>query len=195
MAALRVYLAVALFADFYSRKAALSWTDLEHFTGLSRPMVKRGLSTLEAAALLLIDRTQRSHSYTLPTGLDDNGFVKLPKARLRSALPEMPTRGFHALDALKLYITLLRVCQRDAFTARISHAKIVEWTGTQPRRVRPAIDVLINHSLIHVEMAESSETGHPYNQYRLLGFTGGGASSNKQASPPITKNDSVDDLL
>lgn len=43
--------------------------------------------------------------------------------------------------------------------------------SAQTKRVRAAIDVLINHGLVHVVMAEGVKTGHPYNHFQLLGFT------------------------
>jgi hypothetical protein len=173
MAALRVYLALALVADFDTREASLSWTALQERTGLSRPMVKKGIAAAGKAGLISIDTSGHRHAYHLLKESDDAiGFTQVPLFELRKALPYLPARGFHALDALKVYITLLTVKQRNSDRAVISHKKIQVRTGVQPGRIRSAIDVLVNHRLIHVQSAESDEGGgHPHNEYVLLGFS------------------------
>jgi hypothetical protein len=171
MAALRVYLALALVADFSTRVASVSWTALQEVTGLSRPMVKRGIATAETNGLIAIDTSNHRHSYRLLAQPDEVAFIQVPLFQLKASLPNLPTRGFHALDALKVYMTLLAVRSRNSDKAPISHTKIVLWSGVQPRRVRAAIDVLINHHLVHIVSAESKTTGYAYNEYQLLGFT------------------------
>ncbi len=69
-------------------------------------------------------------------------------------------------------MTLLTVRARNSDRAVISHKKIQIRTGVQPGRIRSAIDVLVNHRLMHVERSESDEGGaHSYNAYFLLGFS------------------------
>jgi hypothetical protein len=62
MSALRVYLGIALVSDYSTRIGAPSWDDLETLTGLSRPMVRRGLHAAEAAGLIAIDSSGDGHS-------------------------------------------------------------------------------------------------------------------------------------
>lgn len=176
MAALKVYLAVALGSGWESRETTVSLSQLEEATGLSRPMVVKGVHAAIQAGLLNADKSAHTHRYTM--ACEPNAditqvvpFAKVPRARLAAALPKMPARGGHALDSLKLYIALVTVRQRSAFHAQIGHRKIVEWTGIKPNRVRAAIDVLINHGLVHVVIAEGAKAGHPYNHFQLLGFT------------------------
>jgi hypothetical protein len=185
MAALRVYLALALAADFDTREAFLSWSVLQERTGLSRPMVMKGIAAAEKAGLISIDTSGHRHSYRLLKKLDDEvPFTQVPLFELAGALPKLPTRGYHALDALKVYITLLTVRGRNSDRAAISHKKMQLRTGVQPGRIRSAIDVLVNHRLVHVERSESSEVGgHPHNEYLLLGF---GNRSPVQPSPAPT---------
>ena len=85
-----------------------------------------------------------------------------------------------------MYITLLAVRQRNSDMAFISHKKIVSRSGIQPIRVRAAIDVLINHRLIDVSMAQSEEHGRFHNTYCLLGFRNRPAVSTTNVTvPPI----------
>jgi hypothetical protein len=186
MAALRVYLALALVADFSSRTASISWTALQQLTGLSRPMVMKGIATATGAGLIEVDTSHRMHSYRLLGRDNEASFTKVPLS-LSSTLSQLPARGFHALDALKVYMTLLTVRGRDSQSAVISHKKIAAWSGVQARRVRAAIDVLINHHLVHVTSVESATTGHPHNEYHLLGFSNARAvpSSSSTADAPF----------
>jgi len=199
MAALRVYLALALVADFDTRDASLSWSALEERTGLSRPMVKKGIAAAEKAGLISIDTSGHRHSYRLLKQSDDEiTFTQLPLIEVRKALPNLPTRGFHALDALKVYMTLLTVRGRNSDTAAISHKKIQVRTGVQPGRIRSAIDVLVNHRLIHVERSESDEgEGHSYNVYLLLGFSNWAPTepATSLATRPVTEVTAHSDFL
>lgn len=172
MAALRVYLALALVADYETREVSISWSTLQEHTGLSRPMVLKGIETAEKTGLISIDRSGHRHSYRLlRESEDETGFTQVPLHELRNALPGMPTRGFHALDALKAYITLLTVRGRNSDRAAIGHQKIWYRTGIQPGRIRFAIDVLIERHLVHVERAAAVGVGgHPFNEYILTGF-------------------------
>src|SRR5579872_5563757 len=65
MAGLRVYLALALAANFDTREASLSWSALQRQTGLSRPMVMKGLAAAEKAELIAVDKSGHRHSYRL----------------------------------------------------------------------------------------------------------------------------------
>jgi hypothetical protein len=149
--------------------------------------VTRGISVAEGVGLIGVDRSGGTHSYRLLRRGDEISFTKIPAAQLRSALPHLPTRGFHALDALKVYAALLTVRDRNSDKAFIGHRKLATRSGVQPRRLRAAIDVLINHRLVHVIREESTEVGHPYNEYQLLGFRG-----NQEATSPSSEITSRD---
>lgn len=193
MATLRVYLAIAASIDRDARSAPLSWDLLEELTGLSRPMVSKGLSRAQDLGLLSADTTRRPHVYTL---LDDGTlepgdlvlFCKVPKHLVLKELRALPTRGVAVLEALKLYVTLLTVRDRYQYVARIGHEKIVWWTGMQPRHVKRAVSMLVAHNFIHVTQAESEGTGHPFNEYQLLGFQTKGhdeAVATRSAAPQL----------
>jgi len=178
MAALKIYLAVALTADYRTRRAEVSWSELSELSGLSRPMLKRGIDSAQQSGILEVTSNGYRHSYCLTSAADQLGFAKLPKNRLRLVLPKLPGRGYIALDALKIYIALLTVRPRDRFVVPITHKHLINWTAIQPTRIRPAIDVLTNHRLIHVTKAEAVDVGHPHNEYNLLGFNSTTAAAN-----------------
>jgi hypothetical protein len=184
MSALRVYLALSLVADFHSGEADVSWSDLQELTGLSRPMVRKGLAAAVAADWIAIDTSGHRHSYRLIKSNDENAsFTQVPLLELKKALPKLPVRGFHALDSLKVYITLLSVRSRNSDRAAIGHRKIQARTGVQPGRICSAIDVLVNHGLVDVHMSESVEAiGHRHNMYSLIGFGSWTTSTTSAAS-------------
>lgn len=184
MAALRVYLALALRADFNDRLVSISLTDLQTLTGLSRPMVTKGIATAVSTSLITVDATGYRHTYRLRDHEGDPAFAKIPTARLCTALPKLPTRGFHALDALKVYLALVLVRPRDSFTVPISVRNLADRSHVQPRRVRPAIDVLLNHRLIRIVELGSEGSGQPHHAYRLLGFDASDIAAADSPAPP-----------
>lgn len=199
MAGLRVYFALGLLANYNTRSCQPTLSDLELATGLSKPMVLKGLRTLEIfyvpapdgvcerkpewppglVPLITTEHVGRRAVYTMTNG--DKGFAKIPKYLLMHELRELPTRGSTALDALKLYLTLLSSRPNDSTKLKISHATIVNNTGIRPDRVKRAIDVLYEHGLIHLEKAETSK-GYPMNIYELRGLDTGKSAPAENAS-------------
>ncbi|WP_311061436.1 hypothetical protein [Pseudomonas aeruginosa] len=64
IAALKCLLAVSLQADFHTRTAAVSYNDFELLTGLSRPMISKGLRMLADMQILTI-AGDHAHRYTV----------------------------------------------------------------------------------------------------------------------------------
>ena len=72
------------------------------------------------------------------------------------------------LHALKLYFLFARRRSNDTNMAHLSYDKIEEYSGIERHRIKPAISVLLNAGLIHVERTESriNDRGTA-NAYRL----------------------------
>lgn len=173
IAALKVLISVALMSNFNTRKARNSLSDLETLTGLSRPMVLAGIRELEMQEIILVDRSNHVSEYELAISTDDIGWAKLPYDRLLKHLPEITNRGVVTLAALKTYFLLVSMRPNTSQTVAMSHKKIRDYTGIQTRHVRPAIDVLINHSLIRLSVSEEEIPGEykgRHNVYTLLGL-------------------------
>jgi DNA-binding transcriptional ArsR family regulator len=134
-------------------------------------MVAKGIRRAEAADILAVDRSPKRHAYQL-VQRKGKQFSKIPTDHLKAILPELPTRGITALNALKIYCTLVSVRVNGTPLAKITHARIVERTSIQPRHVRSALDVLYSHNLVHLSPTESIGTGHPSNVYFLRGLSG-----------------------
>lgn len=174
IAALKVLMAIALLANFNSRKARNSLSDLETLTGLSRPMVIRGVADLEDKGLLLVDRSGHVNEYELAVPGDDRNWGKMPYETLRRNLAEISNRGAITLGALKIYLLLVSWRPNQSLSIAIGHGKIRDETGIQARHVRPALDVLLNHTLIRLSINEGRIPGEAqgrHNVYTLLGLT------------------------
>ncbi len=173
IAALKVVIAIALLADFKTRKASCSLSDLETLTGLSRPMVLRGITALESRAILGVNRSQHVNEYELLCGHDEN-WGKLPTEKMRAQLSGILNRGAIQTAALKVYMLFVSQRPNHSTMLAISHEKIRNETGIQTRHVRPALDVLINHSLIRLSSEGGALDGQGkwrHNTYTLLGLT------------------------
>lgn len=174
IAAVKVLLALSLLADFHTRQVKCSLSDLETLTGLSRPMVITGTAALEGMEILKVDRSGHVNEYELVVTDEDKNWGKLPYELLRKHLPEIVNRGGITLAALKIYMLLVSWRPNQSLSIAISHDKIREETGIQTRHVRPALDVLINHTLIRLSVSEGATPGEikgRHNVYTLLGLT------------------------
>ncbi|WP_110186030.1 replication protein [Pokkaliibacter plantistimulans] len=173
IAALKVLMAISLMANFHTRKARNSLSDLEILTGLSRPMVLAGIKDLEQKEIVLVDRNNHVSEYEMTIEEDDHNWGKLPHDLLRKHLPEITNRGAITLAALKIYFLLVAIRPNQSLSVSISHENIRFETGIQTKHVRPALDVLINHSLIRLSVSEGAEPGElkgRHNVYTLLGL-------------------------
>lgn len=170
IAALKLYLAIALLVDFNTRAATLTYDELIEWTNLSRPMLRPGLTVLEETGVLRIVREYR-HRYEQVTLIDDPRFMKIPKARARKALRSLPNRGASVLAALKIYLTLLHVRDSRGIAATISHEKMQDYTGVRPNKIRSGVDHLVAHDLVHVRQNDERSTpGRPVHTYDLRGL-------------------------
>lgn len=172
IAALKIYLGLAMHADYESRVLQVTYDDLEKTTGLSRPMIKRGLDALVRIGVIAITAT-RPATYKLVEDPNSKLFAQIPISLLKTALRDLPNRGASALAALKLYLVLCHLRNFDGFSpVTVSHLRLQELTGVRPNALRQGLDHLVNHRLIHLQQEASDEShkGRPVNRYILLGI-------------------------
>lgn len=171
IAALKVLAAVSILADFHTRKVRISQSDLEVVTGLSHPMIIAGVRDLEDKGVLRVDRGGHINEYEIVVEGGDENFGKLPEGLLRKRLPEMANRGAIPLAALKVYFLLATERPNESPSLAMGHDRIRAKTGIQAKHVRPALDILINHGLVRVDLHEGT-TGFKgrHNTYTLLGI-------------------------
>jgi hypothetical protein len=169
-AALMVLAPIAHVADD-NGVATCTYDRLTLATGLSRAKVANGLSVL--ANLGVIDRKPAGRSTIQLTNYGDRSWSKLPARMLYSsdrivAFQHFTLRSMAELHALKLYYLFARRRSNDTNMAHLSYDKIEEYAGIERHRIKPAISVLLNASLVHVERTESrSNERGTANAYRL----------------------------
>lgn len=168
IAGLKCLAAITLHIDFHDLTTQLSYSDLERLTGLSRPMVARGISLLEKLEILEIQKGYR-HTYKLLNKPGDNRWGKLPHAYLKAELPNIPNRGRNTLFALRLYFQLIADRPKDSPRLSMTHDTINAKVGTQPRDIKPSIDILFNHVLIGVNR-EPDSAEYSANIYYIRGL-------------------------
>lgn len=168
IAALKCAIAISLIIDFHSRRGQLSFSGLEQLTGLSRPMVQRGLTRLEELKIVKVDRTGHANSYQLTVLPDDDRWAKLPVDRLKEHLPSILNRGVVPLTALKIYLLLVSIRPNDSESVSIGYDKLCDHLGIQRSQIRAGLDILYSHSLVRITRNEEVEGKH--NIYTILGL-------------------------
>lgn len=163
IAALKIYLAIVLKANFKKDKvfdkggcAAISFTEFEELTGMSRAMVSQGLKKLKREGLVTVEKAGRPNIYWLNNFDDGKGWSKLPKKYLFGKkklgriqkLTEFSMRHRAHLNALRVYLLLLTF--KSGNSALLSYDKITEYSGMTREHIHPAISVLIDMQLINV---------------------------------------------
>ena len=169
ISALKCVLAISLSIDFHTRKAKLSISDLEKLTGLSRPMVIRGLKSLEGLGIIDIDKTEHTYQYELTVSEGNENWGKIPYERVRARLPEIGNRGIVTLTALKIYILLIWARPNESLSVSMGYDKLLNYLGCQRCHLRPALDILYSHMLIGIKK-EGLDAKALHNVYTILGL-------------------------
>lgn len=169
IAALKCLIAISTIIDFHSRKGRVSFSDLELITGLSRPMVVKGIEMLEALEIVAVNRTGHVNEYELTVLGDDDKWAKLPVDRLKQHLPSLPNRGVVPLTALKIYLLLVSLRPNNSLSLSIGYDRMRELLGVQKAQIRSALDILYSHALIRITKNEEVDAKH--NVYTVLGLS------------------------
>lgn len=175
IAALKVLLGLCSLSDMggsYSVEA--TYQKIQDITGLSRPMIAKGIRKLEAENIVLVNRQGYISNYTFNVPGSDTRYSKVPSLEMHRYLKEIPNKGEAALSALKIYIYVLSRRSSGNRTVAVSYERIRAHTGIGQKRVRTGIDILINHFLIHVIKAEEIDNpeNNFANRYKILGDLG-----------------------
>lgn len=167
IAGLKCLLALSLTLDFYSMESDKSITDIETLTGLSRPMVIKGLKHLESINLIEIIRGKYAHSYRVIESQEDIGWAKVPYQPVLRELKDLLNRGSVSLLVLKTYIYLLAIRLNTSTTVSASYETIRSHTQGQRSEIRRALDILVIHQLIKCDKVADKST---HNVYTIIGI-------------------------
>jgi predicted transcriptional regulator len=172
IAALKCLLAITLMSEYSTQQARVSYGGLMDLTGLSRPMIPRAIKKLEAEGMIEICRKGYVNSYQLLSSKNDDRWAKVPYDKVRKALGGIPNKGDAALSALKIYIQLITMRWNSTRDVEISYDKLRDYIGIQKHRIRPGLDILFSHTLVHIKQVEDLEyktSKQAHNVYTILG--------------------------
>jgi len=133
-----------------------SLTDLEEVTGLSRPMVVRGVEAAAEFGFFTVKRggPVSASRFTLSCPQAEagqaGGWAKLPRPEVIQRVPQIPHRGAGGLIALKIYLTLIAARPNNSLVSQLRHVTLRSKTGAQTRDLRRAISILGNEGLVDV---------------------------------------------
>lgn len=152
--------------------ASCTYDRLALATGLSRAKISNGLGVLTELGVIERKPAGRS-SIQLTNYGNGHSWSKLPARRLYGngriiGFQHFTLRSMAELHALKLYYLFARRRSNETNMAHLSYDKIEEYAAIERHRIKPAISVLLNAGLIHVERTESriNDRGTA-NAYRL----------------------------
>ncbi len=188
-AALKVLVAILLRAEHAAAasagpnqgSAALTYSELEQLTDLSRAMVSKGLRRLEAEDLISTTREGQGGKgrYRLSGYGPDDTYGRMSVSALYGQgsterirwLHQISLRNEADLNAIKLYLLFCAHANKESWSTTIGYTKIEEKTGINDGRTRRALSVLYEHNLVRVRRIQDGVDGrNPPNTYDILGL-------------------------
>lgn len=167
LAGLKCLLALSLNMHFHTQNSRQSLSELEDVTGLSRPMVIKGIRHLESNRLIAVKRGAYANSYEVLNKPTDTRWGKVPYKNVSSELKQFLNRGAIPLAALKTYVVLLARRPNAQNTLSLPYEAILEHTNGQRSQLRKALDLLIVHGLIRCDRPADLRA---QNVYTILGL-------------------------
>lgn len=160
-----------------------TYEHLMALTNLSRGPVAAGLELLRELGAITTEKNGNGCAYTL-LGIDTPGqYCELPQGHLLEGQAVMRRlKGLHvalknrsSLDAMKLYMLLLSLRDRNYNVSRASYNTIREYTGMRKEEISVAVQVLLGAQLVRLARDEEVplERGqHRHNRYIVSGLAG-----------------------
>jgi hypothetical protein len=217
IAALKIYLGMCLYANFgpneryeVSGCAQRSVSQLSHALKLSRPFVIKGLRLLRERRM--VERLGgRPEIYRIARYDTARNWTRLPRQYLVGAggprrqiekLAGFPSRGRTAANALRFYIYIASIRNRNTGAATVGYNRLMEILHLSRAEISDAISLLIEHQLITVRNNKMAtvvdylyqgnlprDVYESTNSYFLRGVFGG-----RRAGRPVEDGMPVDDV-
>lgn len=160
-----------------------TYEDLIALTNLSRGPIASGLKLLRELGAITATKNGNGCIYSLQ-GIETNGnYCALPQEYLLDGQTVMRRlKGLHtaiknrsSLDAMKLYMLLLALRDRQLNVARASYPTIREYTGMRKEEISVAVQLLQGAQLIRLARDEEVPLNvgqHRHNRYIIAGLSG-----------------------
>lgn len=157
-------------------RARMSYSDLQEVTGASRAMIRPALDRL-GPLMRIVPDAGRVHVYELVDFPEPKkpGWVKVPSGFLRGrkVIERFDPRMRTDLSALKLYLLIAALQNKDDGYSRVAYEKITHYTGLHRTDTSHGISRLIDVGMASVHSGrDKSDAENPgHNRYRVLGLT------------------------
>jgi hypothetical protein len=159
-------------------KVSVTYDDLRAMTGFARATISKGLMLLQGMGAIAIDNESRASVYEL-NGVETPGcFCQLPQSYLLwnsndelRRLRQLPTKFRVGLNAMKLYVLMLKYRNQAYNTTAIGYEAIMKHTGMRREDIPEAMGMLSA-----LELARASDDSDPREhdkskRYRIIGLT------------------------
>ena len=160
--------------------ALLSYDQLMELTDLSRGMVAKVVALLKTSGIVSVETAPGVTSrYRLAGYGPKDTYGRMPKALLYrgpsvlalKTLYELSLRNEADVNAMKLYLLICGMQDKDTRIAVINHHTIGQKTGIPEKKIRRALSVLYEHGLVSHVLVDQAEVGKPpATGYRVLGL-------------------------
>lgn len=154
----------------------ITFDTFQEITQLSRSKISNGIKIL--IDMQLIGRSgAKNKTYRILDFIENRGWAKFPSKHLFddsfktiSIFKDFYLRKKNELNTLKLYLLFVAFRDRKLNHAIISYDKIQEYSGIPRSEIRPAISLLTNLNLIHVDKIKKYDGNRTNHYYRIVGI-------------------------
>lgn len=174
ISAIKCLLILGLRCNFYSKEVSLSLSELEEYTGCSKPMVIRGINhliTMGIITKLNQGKTNVKGRYVI--NFPSTKFTQVPY-EIFNTLRNFPNKGIVSLVALKAYLVLLKFRINYTPKAEVSYVGFSRYHINQ-KYLTKALAVLISSNYISIYKQYSFDASGGYtktsNSYFLYYFS------------------------
>lgn len=149
ISAIKCLLILGLRCNFYSKEVSLSLSELEEYTGCSKPMVIKGINHLIAVGVInKLDQGKTNVKGKYLIKFTSKKFTQVPY-EIFNKLRYFPNKGIVTLVALKAYLVLLKFRLNNTPKAEISYAGFSKYHINQ-KYLGKALTVLISLQYISI---------------------------------------------
>lgn len=180
-AALMIYIAITMKASEEAgmRPVKITYSRLSEMTGVSRELVREGITILEKLEMVSVEKVGRNNIYTLINKRSKGGWCKIPvkpimteDGKVISPFKELRLRRKIELHAIKIFLYLASVRDNHTEFSLASYERIRKAIGISDKDISRALALLSIIGLlarVSSEKAEDNKVNQP-NRYYLVGY-------------------------
>lgn len=180
-AALMIYIAITMKSSEEAgmRPVKITYSRLAEMTGVSRELVREGITILESLEMISVEKVGRNNIYTLINKRSKGGWCKIPvkpimteDGKIISPFKELRLRKKIELHALKIFLYLASVRDNHTEFSVASYEKIRKAIGISDKDISRALALLSIIGLlarVSSEKSEDNKVNQP-NRYYLVGY-------------------------